>query len=229
MPLFVAEHYQPSDFFDKSIMIGLPISSFMFVVLIATPFGARLVDTFGNRRLFLVGLIPAVLGYLGCYMASSANEIVFSRSLTAAGYAVITISAQSYIAEIFVKENRAQGMAIFVGVLMAATMCGTAIGGILADWIGYKSVFLVSILLASVAGVMGYLMLSKKVGLVQKQSNANKVKTNSIGILFRNTRFVLIILFCAIPAKIVLTGFLYLFVPIYLASLDASQQRLEES
>ena len=226
MPLFVAEHYQPSDFFDKSIMIGLPISSFMFVVLIATPFGARLVDTFGNRRLFLVGLIPAVLGYLCCYMASSANEIVFSRSLTAAGYAVITISAQSYIAEIFVKENRAQGMAIFVGVLMAATMCGTAIGGILADWIGYKSVFLVSILLASVAGVMGYLMLSKKVGLVQKQSNANKVKTNSIGILFRNTRFVLIILFCAIPAKIVLTGFLYLFVPIYLASLDASQTEI---
>ena len=178
MPLFVAEHYQPSDFFDKSIMIGLPISSFMFVVLIATPFGARLVDTFGNRRLFLVGLIPAVLGYLGCYMASSANEIVFSRSLTAAGYAVITISAQSYIAEIFVKENRAQGMAIFVGVLMAATMCGTAIGGILADWIGYKSVFLVSILLASVAGVMGYLMLSKKVGLVQNKSNAIKGKTN---------------------------------------------------
>ena len=226
MPLFVAEHYKPSDFFDKSIMIGLPISSFMFVVLIATPFGARLVDTFGNRRLFLAGLIPAVLGYLGCYMASSANDIVFARSLTAAGYAVITISAQSYIAEIFVKENRAQGMAIFVGVLMAATMCGTAIGGILADWIGYKSVFLVSILLASVAGVMGYLMLSKKVGLVQNKSNAIKGKTNSIGILFRNTRFVLIILFCAIPAKIILTGFLYLFVPIYLASLDASQTEI---
>jgi predicted MFS family arabinose efflux permease len=226
MPLFVAEYYKSSDLFEKSIMIGLPISSFMFVVLIATPFGARLVDKFGNRRLFLAGLVPAILGYIGCYIATSANEIVFARSLTGVGYAVITISAQSYIAEIFVKENRARGMAIFVGVLMAATMCGTAIGGILADWIGYKSVFLVSVLLASIAGILGFLMLSKQAGVKLEKSNSSGEKVSSVSVLFRNTRFILIVLFCAIPAKIVLTGFLYLFVPIYLASLEASQTEI---
>jgi predicted MFS family arabinose efflux permease len=226
MPLFVAEYYKSSDLFEKSIMIGLPISSFMFVVLIATPFGARLVDKFGNRRLFLAGLVPAILGYIGCYIATSANEIVFARSLTGVGYAVITISAQSYIAEIFVKENRARGMAIFVGVLMAATMCGTAIGGILADWIGYKSVFLVSVLLASIAGILGFLMLSKQAGVKLEKPNSSGEKVSSVSVLFRNTRFILIVLFCAIPAKIVLTGFLYLFVPIYLASLEASQTEI---
>ena len=225
LPLFVAEYYQPSDFFDKNIMVGLPISCFMFVIAAITPFAGGLVDRFGNRRLFLLGLLPALAGYVGCYLARSADDIVIARSITAIGYAIITISAQSYIAAILTKENRAKGMAIFVGVLMAATMCGTAIGGILADWLGYKSVFLVSIGLASLAGVLGFVMLSRDVGVAQggkKPAGAG----SAIASLIQNSRFVLIVLFCAIPAKIILTGFLYLFVPIYLASLEASQSEI---
>ncbi|NVO23030.1 MFS transporter [Donghicola sp. B5-SW-15] len=225
LPLFVAEYYQPTDFFEKSIMVGLPISCFMFVIAAITPFAGGLVDRFGNRRLFLVGLLPALAGYVGCYLARSADDIVIARSITALGYAIITISAQSYIAAILTKENRAKGMAIFVGVLMAATMCGTAIGGILADWLGYKQVFLVSIGLASLAGVLGFAMLSRDVGAAtaaKKPAGAG----SAIGTLMRNSRFVLIVLFCAIPAKIILTGFLYLFVPIYLASLEASQSEI---
>lgn len=225
LPLFVAEYYQPTDLFDKSIMIGLPISCFMFVIAAITPFAAGLVDKYGNRRLFLLGLIPALAGYLGCYFAQSANHIVLARSMTAIGYAVITISAQSYIAAIVTKENRARGMAIFVGVLMAATMCGTAIGGILADWLGYKPVFLVSILLACIAGVLGFVMLGAEVGAAPA-ANSTGPKRNPIAILARNSQFVLIVLFCAIPAKIILTGFLYLFVPIYLASLEATQSEI---
>ncbi|NVO29316.1 MFS transporter [Donghicola sp. C2-DW-16] len=225
LPLFVAEYYQPTDFFEKSIMVGLPISCFMFVIAAITPFAGGLVDRFGNRRLFLVGLLPALAGYVGCYLARSADDIVIARSITALGYAIITISAQSYIAAILTKENRAKGMAIFVGVLMAATMCGTAIGGILADWLGYKQVFLVSIGLASLAGVLGFVMLSRDVGAAaaaKKPAGAG----SAIATLMRNSRFVLIVLFCAIPAKIILTGFLYLFVPIYLASLEASQSEI---
>lgn len=225
LPLFVAEYYQPSDFFDKNIMVGLPISCFMFVIAAITPFAGGLVDRFGNRRLFLLGLLPALAGYVGCYLARSADDIVIARSITAIGYAIITISAQSYIAAILTKENRAKGMAIFVGVLMAATMCGTAIGGILADWLGYKQVFLVSIGLASLAGVLGFMMLSRDVGVAQ--AGAKKAGAGSaIASLIQNSRFVLIVLFCAIPAKIILTGFLYLFVPIYLASLEASQSEI---
>ena len=226
LPLFVAEYYQTTDFFDKSIMVGLPISAFMFVIAVITPFAGALVDRFGSRRLFLLGLLPALLGYLGCFLATSADDIVLSRSLTAIGYAVITISAQSYIAAVATKENRARSMAIFVGVLMAATMCGTAIGGILADWLGYKSVFIVSILLASIAGGLGFAMLSGETDERTETIASGSKRANPLIALSRNGQFVMIVLFCAIPAKIILTGFLYLFVPIYLASLDATQSEI---
>lgn len=226
LPLFVAEFHRESDLFSRDIMMGLPISAFMFVIAAFTPFAGKLVDKFGNKTLFLAGLVPAVGGYLVCYMAQSGNEILAGRALTAIGYAIITISCQSYIATVVPAEKRARGMAIFVGVLMAATMCGTAIGAILADWLGYKPVFLVATIFALIAGLLGWQMLSTDLPAPEKKKAVPGASRSPVATLMRNSQFVLIVLFCAIPAKVILTGFLYLFVPIYLASLDATQTEI---
>ena len=226
LPLFVAEFHTKSDLFERDIMMGLPISTFMFVIAVFTPFAGRLVDKFGNKTLFISGLIPAIAGYLTCYFAGSANDILIGRSMTAVGYAVITISSQSYIAAVVPPENRARGMAIFVGVLMAGTMCGTAIGAILADWLGYKPVFLIATFFSLLAGLLGWSMLNTELPVSEATKSAKAVSRSPVAILARNSQFVLIVLFCAIPAKVILTGVLYLFVPIYLASLDASQSEI---
>lgn len=226
LPLFVAEFHTESDLFARDIMMGLPISAFMFVIAVFTPFAGRLVDQFGNKPLFMAGLLPAIAGYLICFFATSANDILIGRSMTAIGYAVITISCQSYIAAVVVAENRARGMAIFVGVLMTATMCGTAVGAILADWLGYKPVFLVATVFSLLAGLLGWSMLSTDLPAPEVKKVPAGTSRSPLAVLMRNTQFVLIVLFCAIPAKVILTGFLYLFVPIYLASLDATQSEI---
>lgn len=226
LPLFVAEFHTESDLFARDIMMGLPISAFMFVIAVFTPFAGRLVDRFGNKTLFMAGLVPAIAGYMLCFFAASANEILIGRSMTAVGYAVITISCQSYIAAVVVAENRARGMAIFVGVLMTATMCGTAIGAILADWLGYKPVFLIATGFSLLAGVLGWSMLSTDLPAPEVKKVPQGASRSPLAILMRNTQFVLIVLFCAIPAKVILTGILYLFVPIYLASLEATQSEI---
>ncbi|MGB0940771.1 MAG: MFS transporter [Marinomonas sp.] len=224
MPLFVAELYEADSWISKDVMLGLPISIFMLVIALATPFAAGWVDRWGQKPLFLIGLIPAILGYLGCYFAQDAMDIVIARGVTALGYAVITISCQSYIAAVVSSENRAKGMAIFVGVLMTATMCGTALGAIIADRIGYQPVFLLSAILSSFAGVLAWRMFSGKVSTAS--SAASQKAKGGLLLLARNVKFVCIIIFCAIPTKIILTGFLYFMVPLYLVSLDASQSEI---
>lgn len=225
MPLFVAEYYEPNQWVSRDVMLGLPISVFMLVIAVSTPFAAKWVDRWGQKPLFLIGLIPAIAGYLGCAFAQNSMEIVISRGVTALGYALITISCQSYIAAVVSSENRAKGMAIFVGVLMTATMCGTALGAIIADRIGYQPVFFISAVLATFAGFLAWRMFSGSVDLSEKNGGANK-SGGSVMLLAKNIKFVAIILCCAIPAKIVLTGFLYFMVPLYLVSLDASQSEI---
>lgn len=222
MPLFVAEYYEPNSWISKDVMLGLPISVFMFVIAVCTPFAAKWVDRWGQKPLFMIGLIPAIAGYLGCAFANDSMDIVIARGVTALGYAVITISCQSYIAAVVTSENRAKGMAIFVGVLMTATMCGTALGGIIADRIGYQPVFLISAVLACFAGLLAWRMFSGGGAVTGKDA----AKKGGLKYLARNVRFVAVVLCCAIPAKIILTGFLYFMVPIYLVSLDASQSEI---
>nr|WP_228481314.1 MFS transporter [Vibrio fluminensis] len=224
MPLFVNEFYQPNSWISKDVMLGLPISVFMLVIAVCTPFAAKWVDRWGQKQLFIVGLIPAIAGYFGCAFASDSLDIVIARGVTAFGYAIITISCQSYIAAVVTAENRAKGMAIFVGVLMTATMCGTALGAIIADRIGYQPVFLLSALLAALAGLLAWRMFIGELD-VGKQT-AKQTGKGSVLLLLKNVRFMAVILFCAIPAKVVLTGFLYFLVPLYLVSLDASQSEI---
>ncbi|KDN27504.1 MFS transporter [Vibrio fortis] len=224
MPLFVNEFYKPTSWISKDVMLGLPISVFMFVIAACTPFAAKWVDRWGQKQLFLLGLIPAIGGYFGCAFAQDSMDIVIARGVTAFGYAIITISCQSYIAAVITPENRAKGMSIFVGVLMTATMCGTALGAIIADRIGYQPVFLLSALLAAFAGFLAWRMF---IGDVSGDSAKGKAAAKgSVLLLAKNLRFMAVILFCAIPAKIVLTGFLYFLVPLYLVSLDASQSEI---
>lgn len=224
MPLFVAEYYEPNQWISRDVMLGLPISVFMLVIAISTPFSAKWVDKWGQKPLFLLGLIPAIAGYLGCAFAQDSMDIVISRGITAFGYALITISCQSYIAAVVSSENRAKGMAIFVGVLMTATMCGTALGAIIADRIGYQPVFLISAVLATFSGLLAWRMFSGSINTEVKKVAANG--ESGLWLLAKNVKFVSIVLCCAIPAKIVLTGFLYFMVPLYLVSLEASQSEI---
>ena len=95
--------------------------------------------------------------------------------MTAVGYAVITISSQSYIAAVVPPENRARGMAIFVGVLMAGTINDTAIGAILADWLGYKPVFLIATFFSLLAGLLGWSMLNTELPVSEATKSAKAV------------------------------------------------------
>ena len=218
LPLFVKQVYEPVPYLTEEIAIGLPIAFFMGIIALATPFAGGWSDKYGSRRIFVLGLIPAVAGYAGCAAATTIYELIAWRSATALGYAMITISCQGYIAAIVTRENRAQGMAVFVGVLMSASMCGTA----LADRIGYRMVFVLAAVFALVAGAIAYRMLVADDETIVTKAKGGGGTLKKLGTIFRNVRFVAIVFLAAIPAKIILTGFLYFIVPLYLFSLGSS-------
>src|SRR5207244_9982434 len=122
-------------------------------------FAGSWADRSGARRIFVLGLVPALVGYLGAAFSETVFELIAARALTAVGYAMCTIAAQGFILQVTPSKQRAQGMSVFVGVLMSANICGTAIGGILADRIGYRAVFVCASILALLAGTLAMRML----------------------------------------------------------------------
>ncbi len=222
-PLYVHDLYTPIPGLSDKVVMGLPIALFMLVVAVFTPFAGAWCDRFGIRRTLLIGMIPAVIGFAGTALAHSLYALLFWRSLCAISYAIMFIGAQGFLAQHTTRQNRASGMATFVGAVIAAGICGVSIGGILADQIGFRATFAISTALALIATVAVALLLpAGRRDCRQDQP----VRLRDYGLVLRNPRFIALLLFSSIPTKIMLTGYLFYGVPIYLNAMGETQSAI---
>jgi MFS family permease len=222
LPLFVRQLYKPVPWLNESVVIGLPIVMWLAVVGLAAPFASNLTKRYGSRNIFLMGLLPTIAGFIGCSLAHTIYEVILWRGTTALGYAMVTIACQEYILGDKVGGSRAVNLAIFVGVIMTACMCGTAIGGIIAARIGYQPVFVIAAILAIAAGFIAYRMLSPKIGSKTEVAKESPSSVTRILSVLKNSRFMVFLLCAAIPSAVLSAAFLWYLVPLYLFELGAT-------
>ncbi|MEO1017234.1 MAG: MFS transporter, partial [Pseudomonadota bacterium] len=219
LPLYAGEMEQLPFEMDAAIQLGLPITLFMIVVAVATPLAGSLVDRFGVRSILSLGMVPGIIGFFGTAAAHSMSELMFWRAMTAISYAVMFIGAQGFVAKNSPKGGRTKSMAHFVGAVIAAGICGASVGGILADHIGYRQTFIVSAALACVSMIFVLWLLPRD----RSHRALRDIKQRTGARQFwRNPHFAALLLFAAIPAKLLLTGYLFFLVPVVLEGVGAS-------
>lgn len=224
LPLFFNEVYTPIAGLSREFVIGLPITAFMTMVLVAIPIAGALSDRLSPRAMFLAGMIPSVVGHVGAAFSGSVVEVLFWWTLSGLGYGVIFISAQAYVSHHTERSSRAVGMSGFLGAVFAAFVCGPAIGGILADRLGYEQTLLVAAALAafSAAAALVTIDAGRSRGPVRSRVAAG----SSWRRLIAHRRFLVVTLFSALPAKLVLGGLFFYLVPLYLADLGNTQSNV---
>ncbi len=222
LPIYIDRLYMPIGGLTREMAVGVPISLFMVMIAVSTPWAGGWVERFRPRRVFLLGMIPAGIGFAGMVMAKSIYDLMLWRSLCAVGYAMQTMACQGYIAHNTSRANRSYGMAIFVSTIMIAAICGSSIGGVLADRIGYRGTFAISVIMILVSGIVAYKSLYEE-KIHTDVVRAPKLTWNSVRKLSCNARFTLLIVCAAIPAKIMLTGFLFYLMPVFLIKLGNQQ------
>ncbi len=212
MPLFIRDLYSPIDGFPAEMVIAAPIAVFMLFIAAVSPAAALISARKGSRRVFLIGLIPATIGFFMSAVADNVFDFTLWRSLTAIGYALVTMACQSYIAQASQRQSRTQGLGVYVGAVLTASICGTGIGGVLAERIGFRATFAVAAILSIIAGLLIYhLMDAAKPGVETRSPRKREFLA-----LLRNWRFSVLVLFAAVPSKIALTGFFFFLVPLTL-------------
>ncbi len=219
-PIYARELYKPIDGLSPEIVISLPMMLFMLVVALSQPLGGPWVERLGSRKLMVFG---AVLGAAGLALTASADSLwtlMTWRLIAAAGYGIVFAAGQSHVVANTDASNRAWGLAMFVGSVLAASICGPAIGGILADRIGYRMTFAVGAGLALLAAVIAFKMLDAPNSA--RTTTARALRLRDVVLVLRNPRFVSLVSLAAMPAKIILTGFLYYLAPLYLSDLGNS-------
>jgi len=222
LPGYVSDLLVPIPGISAQLVVGLPIALFMLIVAIGQPFLGVYCERVGHRRAMLVGASVAALGFLATAMAGSVLDLLLWRSMCAVGYAMVFVAGQAYVLDHAEEGNRARSFALFVGAIMAATVCGPSIGGILADNVGERPTFVIAAILAA-----GSILVIRELPTGRPQDKTRIAvrlpKLAEIGALMLNRRFMTVTGLAAMPAKILLTGVCFYLIPLYILSLGSTQ------
>lgn len=222
LPGYVNELLVPIPGLSPQIVVGLPIVLFMLIVAVGQPFLGVYCERVGHRRTMLIGAATAAVGFVASALAHNVLDLLLWRSLCALGYAMVFVAGQAYVLDHATPANRAKSFALFVGAIMAATVCGPSIGGILADNIGVRPTFAIAALLAA-----GSLLVIRQLpgGAVRVQGRpaARVPGWREIGALVTNRRFMAVTGLAAMPAKILLTGVCFYLIPLYVLAGGSTQ------
>jgi MFS family permease len=222
VPGYVSELLAPVPGISPQIVVGLPIALFMLIVAIGQPFLGVHCQRVGCRRTMLLGAGIAAVGFAATALAHSVVDLMLWRSLCALGYAMVFVAGQAFVLENASASSRVRSFAVFVGAIMAASVCGPSIGGILADNIGARATFGVAAALAACSIAVIRLLPESQPSRIASES-ARLPTLSEIGSLLKNLRFMTVTGLAAVPAKILLTGVCFYLVPLHMLATGSSQ------
>lgn len=200
-----------------SILSALPLVAFVAAIALTGNLAAGLVSRYGAHRTITLGCLIAASGYFLCSLTSRLDLFVFARSINGIGYALITIALQSCMAVGRDSAEVKANLASFTSAIMLGAVCGTSIGGVFADRLGYNLVYAIS------GGLVLILPLVSAELAGLKGARTERGPDRSAGATWGTPEFVILLLFCAIPAKIVLNGFIFYLAPLQLKDIGLSQ------
>lgn len=222
-PIFVGGFPPPMAGLDQSFLMALPMAMWALTMMAVTPFGPRLVRLLGVRKSLLAGMVPAAIGTLMCAFATGYVELVWWRCVTAAGFGMVAVTGILYVTMAAHVGRGARSAAVFIGAQTAAGVCGTAMGGILADRLGYPGTLLVSAAMIALNCLLVTRIISAiSPARMKGNETGSEGSMASYAKVLRRWSFVSFIPLAALPPRIVLTGFLLFMMPVVLHKLDYS-------
>jgi EmrB/QacA subfamily drug resistance transporter len=133
---------------------------FLTVVSISVPMG-RLSDIVGSKKVLVTGLLIFAIGALISTWAPSLNYLIFSRFIQGIGGGMI--QGTSFIIAVSAFNETQKGKAIGLNLIFVSfgNLIGPLIGGLMADFIDWRSLFILFSGLAFTSGLLSTILLSK--------------------------------------------------------------------
>jgi EmrB/QacA subfamily drug resistance transporter len=162
-------------FIARSFGVDLPsiqwvVLAYLFVgtgLLLA--FG-RLCDIVGQRRMFLIGFVVFIAGSLLSSLAQNVPSLIATRIVQAIGGGMITSASAPLITRRLPGTHRGRGLSAQIVMVYFGLAAGPGLGGILADTLGWRWVFLVNVPMGVLAMIITLLTIAKDEPATSRQN-----------------------------------------------------------
>ena len=236
IPLYMKTLYEPLWGLPKDVVLGLPISSMFLCVSLAIVAAGIWLDRRGWHQPFLAGIALASIGKLYAWMAPSAVHFIVAMGMVGLGYGLALMASQGFVIAHTDDKSKARGLAYLFAGIFAADIFGRAAGAMLAERVGYSTVFLLAAAVTLLALVYALTTLRGAIKPVDRDKDspaADKPEQAPASVMagrywnFLSDRQVLGLIFLSsLPTAIVMIGFLNYFSPVYLNRMGISDSTI---
>jgi len=136
--------------------VGILLSANRLVRLLGNPLAGMLMDNWGRRRLFLWGVGLGAMSTLSYAVSSRFWHFLLGRLLWGLCWSLIYVGAYSMMADVTAPDNRGQGSGVLQAFFFVGMAANPLLGGIMVDWLGFRSAFIVCALTAALGFVIAY-------------------------------------------------------------------------
>ncbi|OGM51061.1 hypothetical protein ABOM_000292 [Aspergillus bombycis] len=129
------------DLHTSMTLTTLTITIYMIVQGIAPTFWGSISDTSGRRPVLIGTMVVYIISNIALGASTNYGELMAFRALQAAGSAATISIGAGVIGDITTSAQRGSLVRIFGGVRMLGQGVGPVFGGVLAQYLGFRSIF----------------------------------------------------------------------------------------
>ncbi|MFJ4027780.1 MFS transporter [Paenarthrobacter sp. NPDC089989] len=135
------------------------VSIFAFMRLVFAPAGGALIGRFGERNVYVTGLLIVAASTAACAFAQNYWQLLVFRGLGGAGSVMFTVAAMGLLIRLAPPERRGRVSGAYASAFLIGSVLGPVVGGLLAGF-GLRVPFLAYAGALLVAAVVVRTMLS---------------------------------------------------------------------
>lgn len=122
------------------ILSWIPTAYLLAAAMFAVPFG-RIADIFGMKRIFKYGVLIFTVSSILSAVAPSAESLIIFRILQGIGSAMIFVTGLAIITSVYPPNQRGKAIGINIATVYIALSLGPVLGGIMTQYLGWRSLF----------------------------------------------------------------------------------------
>ena len=135
------------------------VTIYLNIMTVTQPLAGKLGDIYGNRKMFLLGLLLFFIASIVCIYAPNLLVLIFGRAIQAIGGALITPNGTAIIRFITPKEQLTKAFGLFGFSMSIGAAIGPLFGAMLISLWGWQSTFWINIPLTIVSFIIAYMFL----------------------------------------------------------------------
>ncbi|MFB5673432.1 MFS transporter [Paenibacillus terreus] len=169
-------------------IVGLLVAAFSLTQLLFSPLAGRLADTYGRKKMIVIGMLIFALSE-GLFGITSSTWVMFlARMLGGISAAMIMPAVMAYAADVTTKEERAAGMGYINAAITTGFIIGPGIGGYIAEF-GIRVPFYAAAAAAIIAACINYFILPESRAVEESASEAPALEKHQSGGLLTQLRY----------------------------------------